>query len=167
VAGSLAPWRPKTGIAPKFSDAELLTLAVMSALLGYPSERRWLRRVFAAHQHDPDPGPGHLAGARYCASHSRNFWGLQLHLVCTPGGLPGSCAGSSPSQGRSRTTTRPDSQSNDHLTLTITDRNDTLDSSNWTTNKPQATDLGFHSGAGDENRTRALSLGSGGAWMAA
>jgi len=28
---------------------------------------------------------------------------------------------------------------------------------NWTTNKPQVTDLGFH-GAGDENRTRALSL---------
>ncbi len=35
-----------------------------------------------------------------------------------------------------------------------------------TTNKPQATDLGFHSGAGDENRTRALSLGSDGACMA-
>ncbi|MFF0221598.1 IS982 family transposase, partial [Streptomyces sp. NPDC004629] len=41
----LAPWRPKTGIAPTLSDAELLTLAVMSALLGYTSERRWLRRV--------------------------------------------------------------------------------------------------------------------------
>ena len=24
----------------------------------------------------------------YCASHSRYFWGLRLHLVCTPGGLP-------------------------------------------------------------------------------
>jgi hypothetical protein len=24
----------------------------------------------------------------YCASHSRCFWGLRLHLVCTLGGLP-------------------------------------------------------------------------------
>ncbi len=32
--------------------------------------------------------------------------------------------------------------------------------SNWTNNKPQADDLGFHHGAGDENRTRALGLGS-------
>lgn len=24
----------------------------------------------------------------YCASHSRYFWGLRLHLVCTLGGLP-------------------------------------------------------------------------------
>jgi hypothetical protein len=24
----------------------------------------------------------------YCASHSRYFWGLRLHLVCTPVGLP-------------------------------------------------------------------------------
>lgn len=24
----------------------------------------------------------------YCASHSRYFWGLRLHLLCTPGGLP-------------------------------------------------------------------------------
>ncbi len=24
----------------------------------------------------------------YCASHSRFFWGLRLHLVCTPAGLP-------------------------------------------------------------------------------
>ncbi|TQS44092.1 IS982 family transposase [Cryptosporangium phraense] len=25
----------------------------------------------------------------YCASHSRWFWGLRLHLICTPAGLPG------------------------------------------------------------------------------
>ncbi|MFD4245137.1 IS982 family transposase [Streptomyces sp. NPDC058525] len=43
----LAPWRPAVGIAPTLSDSELLTLAVMSALLGYTSERRWLRRVAA------------------------------------------------------------------------------------------------------------------------
>ena len=28
------------------------------------------------------------AGYSYCASHSRFFWGLRLHLVCTPSGLP-------------------------------------------------------------------------------
>jgi hypothetical protein len=38
-----APWRPKIGIDPKISDAELITLAVMQALLGHTSEARWLR----------------------------------------------------------------------------------------------------------------------------
>ncbi|GAA3422287.1 hypothetical protein GCM10018952_72290 [Streptosporangium vulgare] len=28
------------------------------------------------------------AGYGYCRSHSRYFWGLRLHLVCTPAGLP-------------------------------------------------------------------------------
>ena len=28
----------------------------------------------------------------YCASHSRFFWGLRLHLVCTLQGLPVGCA---------------------------------------------------------------------------
>ncbi|WP_445261029.1 IS982 family transposase, partial [Pseudonocardia sp. D17] len=28
------------------------------------------------------------AGYSYCPSHSRWFWGLRLHLVCTPAGLP-------------------------------------------------------------------------------
>jgi hypothetical protein len=28
------------------------------------------------------------AGYGFCASHSRLFWGLRLHLVCTPAGLP-------------------------------------------------------------------------------
>jgi hypothetical protein len=28
------------------------------------------------------------AGYGYCASHSRFFWGLRLHLICTPTGLP-------------------------------------------------------------------------------
>ncbi|MFK0258715.1 IS982 family transposase [Streptomyces sp. NPDC090445] len=140
----LAPARPAVGIAPKLSDAELLTLAVMSALLGYTSERRWLRRVDRDFRHlfprvpqqsgynkrlraasslltsmirilardtslwsddvwlvDSTPvGCGcsretakrsDLAGWAqygYCASHSRYFWGLRLHLVCTLGGLP-------------------------------------------------------------------------------
>lgn len=42
-APHLAPWRPRVGIAPKLTDAELVTLAVMQALLGYTSEARWLR----------------------------------------------------------------------------------------------------------------------------
>ncbi|WNI15141.1 IS982 family transposase [Actinacidiphila sp. ITFR-21] len=140
----LAPWRPKVGIAPTLSDAELVTLAVMSALLGYTSERRWLRRVDRDFRgmfpYVPQPsGYGKrlraasslltstirilardtslwtddvwvvdstpvgcgcsretakrsdLAGWAeygYCASHSRYFWGLRLHLVCTLGGLP-------------------------------------------------------------------------------
>ena len=37
------PARPKVGIAPKITDAELIVLAVMQALLGHTSERRWLR----------------------------------------------------------------------------------------------------------------------------
>jgi hypothetical protein len=28
------------------------------------------------------------AGYGYCASHSRYFWGMRLHLLCTPAGLP-------------------------------------------------------------------------------
>lgn len=39
----LAPWRPAVGIAPKLTDAELVTLAVMQALRGFTSESRWLR----------------------------------------------------------------------------------------------------------------------------
>ncbi|MFF7679020.1 hypothetical protein [Actinacidiphila glaucinigra] len=43
----LAPWRPAVGITPRLSDAELVTLAVMQALLGYTSEARWLRHCHA------------------------------------------------------------------------------------------------------------------------
>jgi hypothetical protein len=45
---SLRIWRPKVGIAPKLSDAELLTMAVLQALLGFTSETRFLRY---AHRH--------------------------------------------------------------------------------------------------------------------
>jgi hypothetical protein len=138
------PPRPRVGIAPKITDAELLTLAVLQALLGYPSERRWLRfarrhlltmfptlpgqsgynkrlrkladtmawltGVLAADTSlgtddvwlvDSTPVEcgrsretakrSDLAGWAeygYCASHSRFFWGLRLHLVCTVHGLP-------------------------------------------------------------------------------
>jgi hypothetical protein len=140
----LAPWRPRVGIAPTLSDAELVTLAVMSALLGFVSERRWMRyahaelpgmfpylpgqsgygkrlrkasglvlhmiRILAADTSlwsddvwlvDSTPVEcgrsretakrSDLAGWAeygYCASHSRYFWGLRLHLLCTLGGLP-------------------------------------------------------------------------------
>jgi hypothetical protein len=140
----LAPWRPVVGIAPKLSDAELVTLAVLQALLGFCSEARWLRSAGRHLRHLFPYLPGQsgynkrlrraadlichviraiaadttlwtdavwlvdstpvecgrsretakrsaLAGwASYgwCASHSRWFWGLRLHLVCTLHGLP-------------------------------------------------------------------------------
>ncbi|HEY2284899.1 MAG TPA: IS982 family transposase [Streptosporangiaceae bacterium] len=140
----LAPWRPASGLQPRLSDAELVTLAVMQALLGYASEARWVRHAHARLGHLFRYLPGQsgynrrlraaagliaalvrmlaadtslwsddvwvadstpvecgrsretarrsdLAGWAeygYCASHSRYFWGLRLHLLCTPGGLP-------------------------------------------------------------------------------
>ena len=85
----LAPERPEGGIALTLSDAELLTMAVMSALLGFTSERRWLRYVkkdlagmfprrigqsgynkrhaegvLPVHPGDPDAGDGHVAVER-------------------------------------------------------------------------------------------------------
>jgi hypothetical protein len=140
----LAPWRPEVGIDPKLSDAELVTLAVMQALLGFASEARWLRYARAHLRHlfpylPQQPGYNkRLRGAAslirhciralaaatsvwaddvwvvdstpvecgrsretakrsdlagwaeygYCASHSRYFWGLRLHLVATLHGLP-------------------------------------------------------------------------------
>lgn len=41
------PARPRVGFAPRISDAELVTLAVMQALLGFTSEARWLRHARA------------------------------------------------------------------------------------------------------------------------
>ena len=37
------PWRPGIGITPRLDDAELVTLVVLQALLGFTSEARWLR----------------------------------------------------------------------------------------------------------------------------
>ena len=140
----LAPVRPATSTPLTLSDAELLTMAVMSALLGFTSERRWLRyadkelagmfprtigqsgwnkrvrkafflfiRVIRMLAMDTslwsddvwvvDSTPVQCGCSRetvkrsdaagwaeygYCASHSRYFWGLRLHLVCTLTGLP-------------------------------------------------------------------------------
>jgi Transposase DDE domain len=140
----IVPPRPVVGIAPQLSDAELLTLAVMQALRGFTSERRWMRHAQEHLRHLFPYLPGQsgynkrlrkvaalvtfmiralaqdttlwsddvwvvdstpvecgrsrdtvkrsdLAGWAqygYCASHSRYFWGLRLHLVCTLRGLP-------------------------------------------------------------------------------
>src|SRR3954464_16099803 len=46
-----APARPRVGITPTISDAELVTLAVMQALAGRPSEARWLRYARAELRH--------------------------------------------------------------------------------------------------------------------
>ena len=139
-----APERPTVGIAPKLSDAELITLAVIQALLGFTSEARFIRHarthltpwftylpdrpgynkrlrhagqlfqhVIAALSNacpsatddlwlvDSTPVEcgrsrettkrSSLAGFAeygYCASHSRFFWGLRLHLITTTSGLP-------------------------------------------------------------------------------
>jgi len=45
------PWRPAVGIAPRICDAEVVTLAVLQALLGYTSEARWLRFARAHLRH--------------------------------------------------------------------------------------------------------------------
>jgi hypothetical protein len=144
AAPELAPWRPSGGIRPKLSDAELVTLAVLQALLGFVSEARWvryarrhlqqlfpylpgqsgynkrLRQAAALLRHAiraiacnsalwtddvwlVDSTPIECGRSRqttqrsalagwasygYCPSHSRWFWGLRLHLVCTLHGLP-------------------------------------------------------------------------------
>jgi len=138
------PWRPKVGITPRLDDAELVTLVVAQALLGFTSEARWLRYARGRlHGLFPDLPTqsgynkrvraaagvlraviGHLVARTscsaddvwvvdstpvecgrsretakrsdlagwaeygYCASHSRYFWGLRLHLLCTLSGLP-------------------------------------------------------------------------------
>jgi Transposase DDE domain len=140
----IAPHRPAAGKSLQLSDAELVTLAVMQALLGFTSEARWIRHARAHLRHlfpylPQQPGynkrlraarglvlycnralaastslwsddvwvvdstPVECARSRetvkrsdlagwaqygYCASHSRWFWGLRLHLVTTLHGLP-------------------------------------------------------------------------------
>jgi hypothetical protein len=148
----LVRYRPRVGIAPKLSDAELVTLSVVQALLGFTSETRFLRFARAHLTHlfpylpkqsgynkrlraaafqlnalmrvlardtdlwsddtwmvDSTPVEcgrsretakrselSGFAGYGYCASHSRYFWGLRLHLVTTPTGLPVTFALSNP-----------------------------------------------------------------------
>jgi len=47
----LPPWRPPAGITPRLSDAELVTLATMQAILGCTSEAKWLRHARAHLRH--------------------------------------------------------------------------------------------------------------------
>jgi hypothetical protein len=131
-----------TGRPPRLTDSELVCLAVAQVLLGFNSERRWLRFAYGRLGHlfpylpqqpaynkrlrasyrlvehairhlagltpswwdqfrllDSTPVPcgasretverSDLAGWAdygYCASHSRYFWGLRLHLLTTPDG---------------------------------------------------------------------------------
>ena len=35
--------RPKVGIVPRITDAELITVSVMQVLLGFHNESRWIR----------------------------------------------------------------------------------------------------------------------------
>ena len=50
------PNDPTIGIAPKLTDAELVTLAVLQALLGFTSEARFIRHAHThLHQHVPVP----------------------------------------------------------------------------------------------------------------
>src|SRR6266511_3549263 len=96
TAPHLAPWRPAVGITPKLSDAELVTLAVMQALAS--DTRFWTDDVWVADSTPVECGRSRETAKRselagwaeygYCASHSRYFWGLRLHLVCTLHGLP-------------------------------------------------------------------------------
>src|SRR4051795_10830221 len=51
AAPDRVPWRPPVGIAPRISDAELVTLCVMQALLSFTSEARWLRHADAHLRH--------------------------------------------------------------------------------------------------------------------
>ncbi|HEX5293619.1 MAG TPA: IS982 family transposase, partial [Streptosporangiaceae bacterium] len=47
----VAPLRPAVGMALQLSDAELVTLAVLQALLGFTSEARWIRHARAHLRH--------------------------------------------------------------------------------------------------------------------
>jgi len=45
IGPELQRFRPAVGLAPKRTDAELMTLAVVQALLGFTSETRFLRHA--------------------------------------------------------------------------------------------------------------------------
>jgi hypothetical protein len=38
-------WRPKVGLIPRITDAELITVAALQALLGHHDEARWIRHA--------------------------------------------------------------------------------------------------------------------------
>src|SRR6266542_3246067 len=103
TAPHLAPWRPAVGITPKqpgynkrLRAAADLILQVIRALAS--DTTFWTDDVWVADSTPVECGRStqtvhrsELAGWAeygYCASHSRYFWGLRLHLVCTLHGLP-------------------------------------------------------------------------------
>jgi hypothetical protein len=66
----LACPRPAAGITPQLSDAELVTLAMMQAMLGFTSEARWLRHARAHLRHlfpYPPKQPGYNKRLREAA----------------------------------------------------------------------------------------------------
>ena len=44
------PRRPEVGFAPKITDAERVTLALMQAVLGHTNEDRWLGCSYGCHR---------------------------------------------------------------------------------------------------------------------
>src|SRR5437762_2384065 len=75
------------GVDDPFVTTDLNTL--LTAL--YVKIDNWLIRPRQAGRPPPTIKRSDLAGwAGYgcCSSHSRFFWGLRLHLICTPSGLP-------------------------------------------------------------------------------
>jgi hypothetical protein len=50
----LVPPRPRIGLLPKLSDAELVTLSVLQVVLGFDDEARWVRYA-KAHLRDLFP----------------------------------------------------------------------------------------------------------------
>jgi DDE family transposase len=134
----------RIGRRPLLTDTELLCLAIAQVLLGFPSERHWIRYARKNLRHlfryipdqsgynkrlraagplithvirklaevtptqapilrliDSTPVPcgasrettkrsdlAGEAGYGYCATHSRFFWGMRLHLVATVEGMP-------------------------------------------------------------------------------
>ncbi|TYB69354.1 hypothetical protein FXF51_09050 [Nonomuraea sp. PA05] len=73
----MAAWRPKVGFAPTLSEGELVTLAVLSVLLGFTSERRWLRHACADMNGMAPYLPGHPDYNRRL----RNVRGLVTHMI--------------------------------------------------------------------------------------
>ena len=147
TADDLLPAPPGNG-RRTVTDAELVTLSVVQAILGIPSDRRflalaprlvghlfprlpgqsgyhkrrrrlvetieWLSGVFATQSTGAsddllllDSTPiecgrsiettrrsalAEIAAVGYCASHSRFFWGMRLHLLAAPDGTPRAAA---------------------------------------------------------------------------
>jgi hypothetical protein len=84
---------PPVGITPRLSDAELVTLAAMQAILGYTSEAKWLRHARAhlgVERRRMGRGlhPGGMRPLPRDRQTLRPGRGLRLHLVCTRQGLP-------------------------------------------------------------------------------